>query len=208
MNCWDRREIDRFQCHIFEMIPIFSFFKIEKNMKKLFLSFLLLIFASPVFADTTVFGMRLGKTTESEAKKMHTMEYAGVYKHSRGNMYHVRNTSIMEDLKSLRLVFDEKGLLVMIQAVFPREKEAEIFNTLRQKYKLAYTGTRLGYPRGHWFGDSRAGFDSGEAEIDMLTPNKSFDTTLLYTYKPFLDIHEKIQKEEEVKTLEQMDSVL
>jgi len=159
-------------------------------MKKAFLTFLFLIFANPVFANTTAFGLTLGKTTESEAKKMYTMEYAGAYRRSHGNMYYLRDTGIMESLKSLHLVFDEKGLLVMIQAAFPRTKEAEIFNTLSKKYKLTYNHTRfirenntLFHSSRRGLGDSHAGFDAGEAEIDMLSPNMSFDTTLLYTHR-------------------------
>jgi len=177
-------------------------------MKKSFLTFLFLIFSNPAFADTTAFGLTLGKTTESEAKKMYTMEYAGAYRRSHGNMYYLRNTGIMESLKSLHLVFDKKGLLVMIQAVFPKTKEAEIFDTLSKKHKLAYNLIRSNPSPRYAIAHSRAGFDAGDTEIDMLTPMTSRETTVLYTYKPFLDIDDKIKKEEEMKEKEQMNAIL
>jgi len=182
-------------------------------MKKVLLAVLFLMLANPVFAETVAFGLTLGKTTESEAKKIYQLQLAGTNRHSRGNMYRVLNSNVMTDLKSLMLVFDGKGSLMAIQAVFPSNKQKEIFDSLRKKYKLAYNHTKLTDTDGPYLGPiraDRAGFDSGDTEIDMFTPNKKYgaDTTLLYSHKRFVAMQADVEKEEEIQRKEQMDATL
>jgi len=178
-------------------------------MKKLFLTFLFLVFSSPAFADTTAFGMTLGKTTEAEVKKMYALKLTGTNKHSRGNMYQVLNTGIMEDLKSLTVVFNKKGQLWAIQAVFPRSRQAELFDSLRKKYKLVYNATRFTDAELRHIGPSRAGFDGDDTEIDMFTPNKTgAETTLLYSHKLFVAMQADVEKEEKMQNKKQMDATL
>jgi len=167
-------------------------------MKKVLLA-LFLIFANPV-----------GKTTETEAKKIYQLQLAGTNRHSRGNMYRVLNTDVMTDLKSLMLVFDGKGSLMAIQAVFPRSRQKEIFDSLRKKYKLAYHHARFTDTDLRHLGPSRAGFDSGDTEIDMFTPNNRNDaaTTLLYSHKRFVAMQADVEKEEKIQNKKQMDATL
>jgi len=169
-------------------------------MKKVCLAFLFFIFANPAFADTTAFGMTLGKTTESEARKMYSLKLAGTNKHSRGNMYLVLNSNVMADLKSLMFVFDGRGSLMAIQAVFPNRKRKEIFDSLSKKYKLVYNRND--------FGDRLAGFDGGDTEIDMRTLANDSDTTLLYSHKLFVAMQADVEKEEKIQNRKEMDATL
>jgi len=166
-------------------------------MKKAFLIFLFLIFTNPVFADTTVFGMTIGKTTEAEVKKMHTTEFFGVNKYVDGNMYYIRSTNLLEDknLKELSVIFNEKGVLVLITATLPRANQAEIFGALSKKYKLV---SNIKSP-----GGSSAGFIDGETEISMLALQWIPEMKVRYSHKSYWENYRKIEKEEGMKETKQ-----
>jgi len=175
-------------------------------MKKIFLALLFLMFVNPAFADTVAFGMTLGKTTESEAKKIYQLQSAGINKHTRGNMYHVLNTNFMADLKSMMLVFDRQGTLMGIMAVFPRAKLRGTVDSLYKKYKLVYGAidrTRrasINIPFGG------IGFDADDTEIHISYNKYDADARLLYSHKLYVAMQAEVEKEEQIQRQKQIDA--
>lgn len=101
---------------------------------------LLLVFLlinSTVFAGTTVFGLELGKTTESELKKKYRVFPSKTSKWPGGNEYTILTENInIDGLILLKAFFNNNNILVSIIAAFPNSKFEYLNKLLGEKYKL------------------------------------------------------------------------
>ena len=83
----------------------------------------LMILSYSVFADPTIFGMELGKTTEKELKSIYNVSHTGINKYSNGNMYSVPVASIdFDGLKKVTTIFSTDGNLVAVVTKLPKRK--------------------------------------------------------------------------------------
>ena len=94
------------------------------------------LFSAMAFADPSVFGMELGKMTESELKSAYDVRHIGTNKYSGGNMYSIPKRSINFDgVKEVTTVFDQNNKLVAVLTTLPKSKFEYINGALGNKYK-------------------------------------------------------------------------
>jgi len=160
-----------------------------------FLYFLLFI---PLicFSNPAPFGLEIGKTTISQAKSKYlTMHKVGVGEYTQGEMYEINPSDIKTSgLKNLTLVFSKDKRLMAVQSTFYQGEFDYFFNLLSNKYKLNYKDIPF-------VGDKSAEFISGETKIFLDAPHMSFEMTLDYIDKLTLQKIQKIQHENNVKTI-------
>lgn len=165
-------------------------------MKKIIFSLFVLLLPFASFADPTVFGLTLGKTTEKEASDLyngHSSLGENIYSH--GNMYNIPVKDIPFDgLKEVTTIFDENGLLVAVLAKFPKEKFNYINSSLKQKYKLISQQIPF-------VGNKFTKYSNGGTQILLDAPHLSFEMTLSYLRTDFYNDYKKqISVEEQKKS--------
>ncbi|HBC3535467.1 TPA: hypothetical protein KDZ66_004444 [Vibrio vulnificus] len=138
------------------------------------LTLALSLFSSLVFADPTVFGMELGKTTENELKSLYSVNHLGVNKYSHGNMYSVPTSSIkFDDLQEVTTIFDSKNVLIAVLTKFPKSKFDYLNNAIGGKYALV--NKKIPF-----VGDKSATYRDGDTEISLNAPHMGFGMSMNY----------------------------
>ena len=136
------------------------------------LSLFLLSFSA--FADTTAFGLTLGKTTETELKKIYRAKFTGVNKYSSGNTYSIPvNQLDIEGARKALVGFDTDLTLSFIQIEFRQSR----FKALNQILSSKYTLTEQSIP---FVGNKHAFYHHENAVIELIAPHISFEATLSY----------------------------
>lgn len=103
------------------------------------LVFLVAMMASTVaLANTSVFGMALEKTTESQFKeRFDDAELMGKWPNTQGNAYQIDGSGIdFNGVKLARVVFDKNGQLVAVMTMIDGKRFDGIKRTLNGKYTL------------------------------------------------------------------------
>jgi len=161
------------------------------------IGFLFLLFVgNSVFANPTAFGLTIGKTTETEAKKIYHMSADGKY------FYHVDISRInLDGLMGLDLLFDEKNVLLGVFATFNRGKKDEIFRSLSEKYRLIEKDMPF-------VGSAYAKFSDGESSIILNAPHLSFEMTVSYAHNSLMEAVREHQEQENQNKKNKMDSLL
>lgn len=128
-----------------------------------------------VLADTTVFGLTLGKTTESELKdKYPDVEDGGVNKWTQGAMYGVPVSNVdFEGIKRLNVVLDEDKHVTAVFVGLDKNRFNFVNSSLAKKYKLV----KKDIP---FVGDKYARYKNEEDVINIYAPHMSFDMTIEY----------------------------
>ena len=130
--------------------------------------------SSLAFADPTIFGMEIGKMTESELKSKYNVSHTGTNKYSHGNMYSVPSGSINFDgLQEVTTIFDTNNKLVAVLTTLPKSKFDYLNNALGGKYKLVSKQIPF-------VGDKSATYRDGATEISLNAPHMSFEMTMNY----------------------------
>jgi len=138
------------------------------------ISISLIMFSSAAFADPTVFGMELGKTTEQELKSMYNVKNAGANKFSTGNMYNVPVGDInFEGLQEVTAIFSADGKLLAVLTTLPKSKFDYLNQTLGRKYKRV--SQKIPF-----VGNKSATYRDGGTEITLDAPHMSFEMSMNY----------------------------
>ncbi len=154
-------------------------------MKKLMI--ICIFSCSTAFAETTVFGLELGKTTEKELKEMYPVKDEGLNKWNEGGMYSIPIKSInFEGLQSVLTIFSVESRLVAVLAKFEKGKFDYLKQALDSKYSLIESDLPL-------VGNKFIAYRDGSTEIFLDSPHMGFQLELDYYNKEFLSsAHEQI----------------
>ena len=134
----------------------------------------LMILSYSAFADPTIFGMELGKTTEKDLKSIYNVSHTGINKYSNGNMYSVPVASIdFDGLKEVTTIFSMDGNLVAVVTKLQKGKFDYLHKLLGDKYKLV--SQQIAF-----VGDKKATYRDGATEISLDEPHMSFDMSMSY----------------------------
>lgn len=134
----------------------------------------LALFSSITLADPSVFGMELGKTTETQLKEKHKLNHTGTNKYTDGNMYSVPISGIdFSGLKKVTTIFNKNGKLVAVLTTLPKSKYDYLKKTLDGKYKL--TNEKKAF-----VGDKSSTYRNGSTEVTLEAPHMSFNMTMNY----------------------------
>lgn len=163
----------------------------EMTMKKILCFFVLGMFLSlKLWAEPTVFGMELGKMTESELKKNYSVSHLGVNLYSNGNMYSIPAESIsFDDIQDVTAIFSEQGILTAVLAELPKSK----FDYLKEVLSKKYSVESKNIP---FVGDKTIKFRSAASQILLEAPHMSFKMSMNYFTNDFMDKFESKSKEE------------
>lgn len=155
-------------------------------MKKIIFSLFILLLPFTSFADPTVFGMTLGKTTEKETADLYSgYSSLGENRYSHGNMYNIPVKDISFDgLQEVTAIFDSNGILVAVLAKLPKEKFDYINSSLKKKYKLISQQIPF-------VGNKFTKYSNGNTQILLDAPHLSFEMTLSYLQTNFYDDYNK-----------------
>lgn len=135
---------------------------------------------SNVFADPMIFGMELGKTTESQLKTMYDAQRTGMNKYSNGSMYSVPTSSIdFDGLQEVTAIFDTKEVLVAVLTDFPKSKFDYLNSAIGSKYQQVSQNIPF-------VGNKSATYRDGETEIKLNAPHLSFTMTMNYLRDDFM----------------------
>ena len=158
-------------------------------MKQKLILFALLLVSPFAFAAPSVFGMEIGKTTEAEAGRMYRLNKEQLNPYSGGYQYSLNPKSIdFSGLEQVTLIFDEKKVLVYVQAVFPKYKFEELMKMLGSKYKPVSRQIPF-------VGDKIVVFHDGGTRITLEGPHMSFNTTLTYAQNSLLEKYKRINQQ-------------
>jgi hypothetical protein len=148
-----------------------------------------------VEADPTVFGLTLGKTTESEFVKQYPANLLGTNTYSNGHVYEVAPANIdFADLRKATVTFDDKGLLVVVSTTFAQGKFDYLNQTLGKKYKLVEKKVPF-------VGDKDVTYKDGNSKIQLVSPHMSFEMSLVYFTLEFERNYLKIAREEKSRKM-------
>ncbi|NPA40771.1 MAG: hypothetical protein GXO18_00650 [Aquificae bacterium] len=162
----------------------------------------LILTAGIVFADPAPLGLELGKATVKDAKKLYRLKEKGINKYSLGPMFTVPiSQTNIEGLKEATLIFDERGKLVAVILEFPKSKWNDVYKALRKKYRLIKSKIPF-------VGDRYAEFKDGKTLIMLDAPHLSFDMSLVYARKEFLDAYDRITEQERKRKESQLQKGL
>ena len=146
------------------------------------------LLSSSVFADPTVFGMELGKTTEEQFKAMYKATHTGTNKYSNGNMYSVPASAInFEGLQDVTTIFGADGKLLAVLTTLPKSKFEYLHGTLGKKYTLLNQNIPF-------VGDKSASYKNGLTKITLDAPHMSFEMSMNYIRD---DLMKKFNQESE-----------
>ena len=86
-------------------------------MKYLF-AILFIFGCLPTFAETTIFSLELGKTSEGEMKEKYRVSSLGINKWNNGNMYSIPTQSInFSGLNEVQVIFNKENILVGVLTI-------------------------------------------------------------------------------------------
>lgn len=141
---------------------------------------------SSAYADTSVFGMTLGKTTLDDFRK----EYPSAVKKEVTELtdeviYSVPvNELNFDGLKSDHIVFSQDNKLTAIILEIDKRRFDKIHALLSKKYKVSTKDIPF-------VGDKFVKYKSGEDVIGLNSPHLSFEMTLVYAERKFMDAFHK-----------------
>ena len=158
-----------------------------KIMISTLLSLYLLSFSA--FADTTAFGLTLGKTTETELKNIYRAKLTGVNKLINGNIYSIPVNQLgIEGAKNALAIFDTDLTLSYIKIEFRKSRFEALNRVLSSKYTL--TEQRIPI-----VGDKYAFYDHENAVIRLSAPHLSNTATLSYVTNEYINEYQTIERE-------------
>lgn len=132
------------------------------------------LLSTAAFADPTIFGMELGKMTETELKAKYNVSSNGTNKYSNGNMYSIPTSSInFSGLKEVTAIFDTNSKLVAVLTTVPKNKFDYLHQTLGGKYKLVSKNIPF-------VGNKSVKYRDGTTDITLEAPHMSFDMSMNY----------------------------
>lgn len=150
--------------------------------------------SSVAFADPAIFGMELGKMTESELKAKYNVTHTGTNKYSNGNMYSVPTGSIsFEGLQEVSTIFDKNSKLVGVLTKLPKGKFDYLNQTLGGKYKRVSQNIPF-------VGNKTATYRDGATEITLDAPHMSFTMSMNYLNDSLMSsFNDQSQREQKQK---------
>ncbi len=132
------------------------------------------LLSSSVLADPTIFGMEIGKMTETELKAKFNVSSTGTNKYSSGHMYSIPTSSInFSGLKEVTVIFDTKSKLVAVLTTLPKSKFDSLNQALGGKYKLV--SQKIPF-----VGNKSAKYRDGTTDITLEAPHMGFDMSMNY----------------------------
>lgn len=146
------------------------------------------------YADTTVFGMTLGKSTLDDFKKEYPLAVKKeVFGLTDEVIYSVPINEINFDgLKSEHVIFNQGNKLTAIILKIDKRRFDEIHALLSKKYKVSKKDVPF-------VGDRFVKYKSGEDVIGLNSPHLSFEMTLVYAERKFMDVFHQREIEENRK---------
>lgn len=161
-------------------------------MKTLF--FALLLVCQSAFANPTVFGITIGKTTVEQLKNQYRVSPQGINKYSEGEMYVIPQGQIQFDgLGEVTVIFDRSDRLVAVLTEFPKNKFDYLNGMLANKYQLISQNIPF-------VGNKSATYRNDDTEITLDAPHLSFELSMNYIHSDFMKaFNSQTQKEKQQK---------
>jgi len=98
------------------------------------------LWAAAAWAEPAPFGLELRKTTLKEVKRRFHLKYTGTSPKYGWSYYDIDKWDLrklnFEGLKGIELTFSKKGELLSVRCFFVSVKTKEIFEMLKEKYRL------------------------------------------------------------------------
>lgn len=156
--------------------------------------FVLAMLPSLVHADTSAFGMTLGKTTLDEFMKEYPSAVKkGISDWTDGEIYSVPvNDLNFEGVKADHVIFTQDGKLTAITIDIDKERFNKIHGMLSKKYKV--TDKEIPF-----VGNKFVRCKSGDDVIELEAPHLSFEMNLLYAERKFMNAYSKKKSEKDSK---------
>ncbi|EAA4084352.1 hypothetical protein DO628_20860 [Salmonella enterica subsp. salamae] len=162
---------------------------------KLMSGALVLALLSPLtYADTSAFGMTLGKTTlDAFMKDYPSAVKEGISEWTDGEIYSIPAGVLNFDgLKGDYVIFTQDGKLTAITINLDKERFNKIHEMLAKKYKVAQKNIPF-------VGNKLVRYTNGDDVIELNAPHLSFEMNLLYAEKKFMDVYSKRKTKKESK---------
>ena len=149
------------------------------------------VLQNSAYADTTAFGMTLGKTTLEEFRKAYpSSTHEGKNKWTEGQMYSIPVSELdFEGVKSDLIIFNKDGKIAAITLDIDKERFSNVNAMLSKKYKII----KKEIP---FVGNKYARYKNDNDFIELDAPHLSFSMSLLYIEKSFEDAYLKMNAEE------------
>lgn len=147
-----------------------------------------------VYADTSAFGITLGKTTLDEFRKEYPSAVKeGISDWTDGEIFSVPvNDLNFEGVKGDYVIFTRDGKATAITIDIDKERFNAIHEMLTKKYKVS----KKDIP---FVGNKFVRYKNGDDVIELNAPHLSFKMNLLYAEKEFMDTYLKRKSEENNK---------
>ncbi|QDO82429.1 hypothetical protein FM037_03185 [Shewanella psychropiezotolerans] len=159
-----------------------------KVMISTLLSLFLLSFSA--VADTTAFGLTLGKTTETELKKIYRAKLTGVNQLINGNIYSIPVNQLgIEGARNAFAIFDTDLTLSFIKIEFRQSRFEALNQILSRKYTLT---EQRNIP---FFGNKHAFYKHENAVIELVAPHLSDIAILSYITNEYVKEYQTIESE-------------
>jgi len=161
----------------------------------------LLLLLTPFFcfANPAPFGLEIGRMTIKEFKERHQVQSEGINKWSLGEMFSLSPETVnFEGLRSIQVVFDQNEVIVAVLTNLDKGKFDSVFNMLQSKYKLI--DKKLPFA-----GTKSATFTDNDVEIGLTAKHMSFEMTMNYVSKKFMDFYVD-QSTKEVEKMREAES--
>lgn len=166
------------------------------------LALLAILVSSPLLANPSPFGMAIGELSVEEAVSRFSLEPSGINEYSRGRMFNAPAGQFsFEGLQEMTLIFSQDDRLVGVVATLNKSRFDALFNVLAERYQLL-TSERP------FVGNKMANFAAGDTEIHLDAPHMSFQMTLSYLEKDFLnDFRRKTSEAEQRQQQHEMNQL-
>lgn len=163
----------------------------DKLSRTMFGVFLCCVLPASAYADTTAFGMTLGKTTLEDFRKTYpSSTHEGKNKWTDGQMYSIPVSELdFDGVKSDLIIFNKDGQITAITLDIDKERFGTINSMLSKKYKLI----KKDIP---FVGNKYVRYKNDKDFIELDAPHLSFSMSLLYIEKSFEDTYLKMNMEE------------
>lgn len=145
-------------------------------------------------ADTSAFGMTLGKTTLDEfTKEYPSAVKEGVSEWTNGAIYSIpANDLNFDGVKGDYVIFTQDAKLTAITINIDKERFNKVHGMLSKKYKVS----KKEIP---FVGNKFVRYINGKDVIEINAPHLSFEMNLLYAEKEFMDVYYKRKSEKDSK---------
>lgn len=145
-------------------------------------------------ADTSAFGMTLGKTTLDEfTKEYPSAVKEGVSEWTNGAIYSIPTNDLSFDgVKGDYIIFTQEGKLTAITIDIDKER----FNKINGMHSKKYKVIKKEIP---FVGNKFVSYKNGDDVIELNAPHLSFEMNLLYAEKKFMNDYYKRKSEKDSK---------